>query len=143
MGGNDEPQACQRQETLVTEIMSTPEEGDGEPPSKDEKTWGMLCHLAALAGFIGIPFGTIIGPLVVWLVKKNEMLFVDEQGKEALNFQITMASATMVLAMITCSSGGIGAIAVLAVNVIFVTIASIKASGGEHYRYPMTVRLIK
>ncbi|MDP6152121.1 MAG: DUF4870 domain-containing protein [Phycisphaeraceae bacterium] len=143
MGGNDEPQACQRQETLVTEIMSTPEEGDGEPPSKDEKTWGMLCHLAALAGFIGIPFGTIIGPLVVWLVKKNEMLFVDEQGKEALNFQITMASATMVLAMITCSSGGIGAIAVLAVNVIFVIIASIKASGGEHYRYPMTVRLIK
>ena len=143
MGGNDEPQACQRQETLVTEIMSTPEEGDGEPPSKDEKTWGMLCHLAALAGFIGIPFGTIIGPLVVWLVKKNEMLFVDEQGKEALNFQITMASATMVLAMITCSSGGVGAIAVLAVNVIFVIIASIKASGGEHYRYPMTVRLIK
>ncbi len=143
MGGNDEPQACQRQETLVTEIMSTPEEGDGEPPSKDEKTWGMLCHLAALAGFIGIPFDTIIGPLVVWLVKKNEMLFVDEQGKEALNFQITMASATMVLAMITCSSGGIGAIAVLAVNVIFVIIASIKASGGEHYRYPMTVRLIK
>lgn len=143
MGGNDEPQACQHQETLVTEIMSTPEEGGGEPPSKDEKTWGMLCHLAALAGFIGIPFGTIIGPLVVWLVKKNEMLFVDEQGKEALNFQITMASATMVLAMITCSSGGIGAIAVLAVDVIFVIIASIKASGGEHYRYPMTVRLIK
>ena len=143
MGGNDEPQACQRQETLVTEIMSTPEEGDGEPPSKDEKTWGMLCHLAALAGFIGIPFGTIIGPLVVWLVKKNKMPFVDDQGKEALNFQITMTSAAIVLAVIMRLFGGIGAIAVLAVNVIFVIIASIKASGGEHYRYPMTVRLIK
>ena len=71
MGGNDEPQAYQRQETPMTGIVSTPEEGDGEPPSKNEKTWGMLCHLAALAGFIGIPLGTIIGPLVVWLVKKK------------------------------------------------------------------------
>ena len=103
----------------------------------------MLCHLAALAGFIGIPLGTIIGPLVVWLVKKNEMPFVDEQGKEALNFQITMTSAAIVLAVIMRLFGGIGAIAVLAVNVIFVIIASIKARGGEHYRYPMTVRLIK
>lgn len=143
MGGNDEPQACQRQETPMTGIMSTPEEGGGEPLSKDEKTWGMLCHLAALAGFIGIPLGTIIGPLVVWLVKKNEMPFVDEQGKEALNFQITMTSAAIVLAVIMRLFGGIGAIAVLAVDVIFVIIASIKASGGEHYRYPMTVRLIK
>ena len=50
-----------------------------EPLSKDEKTWAMLCHLSAVAGFV-IPFGSILGPLVVWLIKKDEMPFVDLHG---------------------------------------------------------------
>ena len=59
------------------------------PLSQDERTWGMLCHLSAFAGYV-FPFGGIVGPLVVWLIKKDEMPFVDDQGKEALNFQISV-----------------------------------------------------
>ena len=54
-----------------------------------EKQWGMFTHLAALAVFIGIPFGSIIGPLIIYLIKKDEYEFVNDQGKEVLNFQIT------------------------------------------------------
>ena len=53
---------------------------------KDSRMWGMLCHLAALAMFTGIPLGNVIGPLVVWLIQKDKSPFVDEQGKEVLNF---------------------------------------------------------
>ena len=58
--------------------------------TQEQKTWGMIAHLSALVGLI-IPFGNILGPLVVWLVKKDTMPFVDDQGKEALNFNITLA----------------------------------------------------
>lgn len=66
-----------------------------EAISKEERTWGMVCHLAALAGYL-FPFGNIIGPLIVWLIKKEEMPFVADQGKESLNFQITMAILTAI-----------------------------------------------
>ena len=64
--------------------------------SKDEKMWGMFCHLSALAGYIGIPFGNIIGPLIIWMVKKEQFKFVDDQGKESLNFQITITIAAFI-----------------------------------------------
>ncbi|MFP5304044.1 DUF4870 domain-containing protein, partial [Cobetia sp. SIMBA_158] len=57
--------------------------------------WAMLCHLSAFAGFI-VPFGSIIGPLIIWLIKKDEMQMVNEHGKKALNFQITMAIAYII-----------------------------------------------
>ena len=60
-----------------------------EITNKDERMWGMFCHLAALAGFI-IPFGNIIGPLIVWQIKKEEFPFVEDQGKESLKFQISI-----------------------------------------------------
>ena len=63
--------------------------------NKDDRTWAMLCHLSALAGFI-IPFGSVLGPLIIWLIKKDEMPIVDVHGKKALNFQITMAIAYFV-----------------------------------------------
>ena len=66
-----------------------------EPVNKDERMWAMLCHLSALAGFV-VPFGSIIGPLIVWLIKRDEMPVVDVHGKKALNFQITMAIAYVV-----------------------------------------------
>src|SRR5690242_11127927 len=75
---------------------------EGQPTlSSDERNWAMFCHLAGLAGFLPvIPFlGNVIGPLVLWLVKREQYPFVDDQGKEALNFQITMLIAT-ILAML-------------------------------------------
>ena len=111
---------------------------------KQDKTWGMLCHLTALSLFIGIPFGNIIGPLVVWLVKKDEYPFVDEQGKESLNFQISMtiyAIVSLLLCMIVIGFFLLAAIVV--VEFVLVIMASVKASNGESYTYPITIRFFK
>jgi uncharacterized protein len=74
--------------------------------SSDERQWAMFAHLAALAGFV-IPFGNLIGPLIVWQIKKNEMPFVDDQGKEALNFQITVCLAVLVCILLMVVIGAL------------------------------------
>jgi len=110
--------------------------------SKDEKMWGMLCHLSALAGFV-IPFGNIIGPLVVWMLKKDEFPHVDDQGKEALNFQISMTIYFIVGAILILVAIGIVILPILGIFwLIMIVIASIKANDGEKYRYPFTIRLV-
>lgn len=111
--------------------------------NKDARLWGMLCHLAALAGFV-IPFGFIIGPLVVWLIKKNEFPFVDDQGKESLNFQINVILALIVSAVLILVLIGMWLIPAVAItSLIFVIIASVKANDGIRYRYPVCIRFIK
>jgi uncharacterized Tic20 family protein len=105
--------------------------------------WAMLCHLSALSGFI-IPFGSLIGPLVVWQIKKNQYPIVDDQGKEALNFQITITLAAIVSAILIVVLVGIALlIAVAIASLVFTIIAAIKANNGETYRYPFCLRLIK
>ena len=116
--------------------------GGGE--SKDARLWGMLCHLTALSGFIGIPFGNVIGPLVIWMIKKGEFPFVDDQGKEALNFQITMCIAGIICAaLIFVVIGFVLLPILLIVDLALTIIAAIKANNGERYRYPFAIRLIK
>ena len=111
--------------------------------SAEEKTWGMLAHLSSLATFI-IPLGNVLGPLVVWLVKKDTMPFVADQGKEALNFNITMALAAIVSCILMIVLIGFLLIAVVAVTWLVLTIlACIEANKGVAYRYPFTLRLIK
>lgn len=110
--------------------------------SAEEKTWGMLAHLSSLAGFI-IPFGNVIGPLVVWLIKKDTMPFVADQGKEALNFNITVAIAAVISAILMFVVIGFLLLAVVAVGWLVLTIlACIEANKGVAYRYPFTLRLI-
>lgn len=117
--------------------------GGPEARNAEERQWGMFAHLSALAGLI-IPFGTLLGPLIVWQLKKNEMPFVDDQGKEALNFQITVA-----IALIACMALMVVLIGFLLLPVVgigalvFTIIAGIKANEGRPYRYPFTLRLIK
>lgn len=131
----------------MTETPHDPTDADahGQPPApeataptKDERNLAMLSHL------LGIVLG-VIGPLIIWLIKKDESPFVDDQGKEALNFQITvliaMAGVT-VIAIITCGFGALLAPPVMVVDLVFCIIAALKASGGQHYRYPITTRLI-
>jgi len=114
-------------------------------PDKEERTWGMFCHLVVFLGFIfPIPFVTIIGPLVIWLIKRDEMPFVDDQGKESLNFQITMTLALIVSALlIFVLIGFVLIVVVLVFQFIVVIIASIKANEGVYYRYPLSFRFIK
>lgn len=113
------------------------------PVSNEERTMGMLCHLLALSGFI-IPFGMIIGPLVIWLIKKDQSPFVNDQGKEALNFNISIVIYSIV-ATILCLIfiGFLLLFAILIVWLIFVIMASVKANEGKIYRYPLTIRFIK
>lgn len=112
-------------------------------PSADECTWGMVAHLAALAGFV-IPFGSVLGPLVVWLIKKDTMPLVDDQGKEALNFQITMLIGFIICLVLAFVVVGIflGLLLGLA-DLVMVIMAAVKAQKGEKYRYPFAIRLIK
>jgi uncharacterized Tic20 family protein len=107
-----------------------------------ERNWGMAAHLSALAGYV-IPFGNIIGPLVVWLVKKDEMPFVNSQAKEALNFQITVAIGALICVVLMLLIIGFFLLWALAiVNLVFIVIAAVQASKGVDYRYPFVLRLI-
>ena len=116
----------------------------GVAVSKDERLWGMLTHLTALSGLIGVPLGNIIGPLIIWLIKKNEMPFVDDQGKEALNFQITMTIIAAVCFLLVFVLIGIPMLIVVYIaDFVLTIIGSIKANDGVAYRYPFTWRLIK
>jgi len=125
-----------------------PESPPPQPPpapvagSNDERMWAMFAHLSALSGFI-IPFGSILGPLIIWQIKKNEYALVDDQGKEALNFQITMAIAFLVCCILVFILIGIVLIWVVGLfDLVMTVIAAIKANNGERYRYPFTLRLV-
>ncbi len=111
----------------------------GREANPQARTWAMLCHLAGLAWILPITpaFGSVLGPLIVWLIKKNDYPFVDEQGKEALNFQITMLIYCAVAALLMLMCIGFFLLpAVIVVEVVFTVIAAIRANDGDHYRYP-------
>jgi len=111
--------------------------------TQEEKTWGMIAHLSALAGFV-IPFGNLIGPLIVWLIKKDTMPFVDDQGKESLNFQITVTIAAIICGILVFVLIGIPLLFAVGIAALVLTImAGIKANEGASYRYPFAIRLIK
>ena len=111
--------------------------------SKEERTWGMLCHLSAFAFFF-FPMGHIVGPLVVWLIKKDEMPFVNEQGKESLNFQISITIYSIVAAILIILLIGIPLLVAIGVfSFVMVIIASVKANEGISYLYPLNIRVIK
>jgi uncharacterized Tic20 family protein len=109
----------------------------------DETMWAMFCHLGGLFGFV-FPFGNILAPLVIWLVHRDKYPLVDDQGKEAVNFQISLsiyliASALMVLIVI-----GLFLFIALLVFALVVTVsAAIQASKGGKYRYPFAIRFIQ
>ena len=114
-----------------------------EEPTKDERMWGMFCHLIAFSGYL-IPFGSVLGPLIIWLIKKDEMPFVDDQGKESLNFQLTMLIAVIISAILMLVFIGFLLLGVLIIfQIVVVIVASIKANDGIKYRYPYTIRFIK
>jgi uncharacterized Tic20 family protein len=111
---------------------------------KQAHTWGMLCHLTSLSAYVGIPFGHIVGPLVIWLIKKDELSFVDDQGKESLNFEISMSLYGIISGLLCfVLIGFVLIVALLVTHVVLVILATVKASAGERYRYPLTIRLIK
>ena len=124
-------------------------------PGAEERQWAMFAHLSALLGGLltsgwGGSIGFFIGPLIIWLMKKDTMPFVNEQAKEALNFAITVSLACLVLVVLTIMSFGIGALLTIPLMMligiaalVFFIIAGVKANQGTHYRYPVSLRLVK
>lgn len=117
------------------------------------RSWEVLCHLSSLVGiffgFFSIPFINILGPLIIWLAKKNESLGVDAHGKEALNFQISYTLYGIVgvvglfvtiigILLIPFFTAGL-----LVLMIVLTLIAAVKASNGQLYRYPLTIRFLK
>ena len=112
--------------------------------NKDAKTFGMLCHLLALVGLLGVPFGNVLGPFVMWLLKKNDYAFVDDQGKESMNFQITVMIGVLICLPTMLIFIGFALLPALIIfDVVMVIMATMKANEGEKYRYPVCIRFIK
>ena len=112
--------------------------------SRDVRTWNVLCHATALAGFFVPWAGHILGPLIVWLAKRGDSPEIDEHGKESLNFQISMLIYNVIAGILCLVLIGFIILAILHIlNLVLVIVASIQASEGKFYRYPLTIRLIK
>ena len=122
--------------------------------SGEERQWAMFAHLSALVGGLLTSaaggWGCFAGPLIIWLMKKEAMPFVDDQGKEALNFNITVGIVFLALLLLSIMTFGIGLIIAIpgwiivgVAWLVFTIIAAIKANEGVAYRYPLTLRLIK
>jgi len=130
------------------------------------RTWAMLCHLSALAGLIFGWLGNILGPLIVWQIKKNELPEIEPYGKEALNFQLTILIINVIASIAFIGSigaafgfrhmwrspffllsGGFGlGIIIVIINLaalILAVVAGLKANNGEFYKYPFAIRFIK
>jgi uncharacterized Tic20 family protein len=108
------------------------------------RTWAAFIHASALLGVLFHFPGHLLGPLILWLVKRDSSPELDAHGKEAVNFQISMLIYNAVAAVFCLILVGFVFLAILWVlNAIFAIIAAIKASDGEFYRYPMTIRFIQ
>ena len=122
---------------------STAVPGEPQPPqpkpevSQNAKNLAMLCHLLGL-------ITNFLGPLILWLLKKEDDAFIDSNGKEALNFQLTIMFAMIAAGILTFLC--IGALlmpVIMVLDIVFSIIACVKASNGEDYRYPLCIRLVK
>lgn len=108
------------------------------------RTWCILSHASALLGLFFHFLGHICGPLVVWVLKRSEAPEIDAHGKESLNFQLSMLIYDAVAFILCFVLIGIPILILLWVlNTVFVIVASIKASEGQLFRYPFTIRFIK
>ena len=104
----------------------------------DQRLWATISH-------IGPIIVSFLAPLIIWLVFKGRGQFLEEQAKEALNFQITLAIAAIAVSIITAITLGIGGILYLAflAALVFMIMGAIAANKGEAYRYPLNWRIIK
>jgi len=134
---NEQPD--QPEQPASPKPAESPMPGSPDAPSKDAKTLALLAHM------LGIVSG-FVGPLIIWLIKKDDEDFVDDQGKEALNFQITVMIIGVALFVLTCLTLGMAAplVGILGlVDLIFCILAGVAAGEGKRYRYPWALRLIK
>ena len=107
------------------------------------RTTAVAAHLSTLVGLV-VPFGSVIGPLAVWLTRRDRDPFIDQNGREALNFGISIAIYGAVVLVAALMLVGIPFLIVGVVAwVVLASLAAVKASQGQSYRYPLTMRLVR
>ena len=110
---------------------------------KDSLNWAMICHLAGLTAYVGIPFGNVIAPVIIWLLKKDSSPVVMAEGREAVNFNISFTLYALLVALTCYILVGYALLpALLIVHIVLVVRAALKANKGESVRYPFTLRFI-
>ena len=118
-------------------------DGSPAPANKDDNMLGVVCHLLALAGF-AVPLGNILGPIILWLVKRYESPYLDAVGKEVVNFNISWSIYILVAAFsILMVIGFLLLPLVSLVWLILVILGAVSASSGKFHRFPLTIRFIK
>ncbi len=111
---------------------------------EEVRNWAMACHLFALVGMLGNGIGYLFGPLITWLIKRNDHPFIDEHGKEAVNFQLTMFLALLCCVPLVFIIIGIPMMILIGlIMTILPIVAGIKAANGEHYQYPLSFRFLQ
>jgi uncharacterized Tic20 family protein len=113
------------------------------PGGASEQQWIVFLHLSAFAGIVLPSFGHILGPLIIWLIKKPESPAIDVAGRNVLNFQISWTIYGIIagLSFFFC----VGAFlfpAVVVAWLIFTIIGAVKASNGETYKFPLTIKML-
>jgi uncharacterized Tic20 family protein len=122
---------------------NTPSNASGSL-SQDDRNWGMIGHLSALAAFIAPFLGGVLGPLIVYLVKRDQSAFAADAAKEALNFNITVAIGYAICGCLAIVFIGIPLLIALWIAwLVLVIVAGVRASEGVQYRYPATIRFVK
>jgi len=115
----------------------------GKGPGSEERNWAVACHLSAFAGYF-IPFGHLLGPFAVWWFKRQQFPFVDDQGREILNFQLSVTLYLAIAGLLTFIVIGIPLLVLVSLfDFVMIILAAIKARNGERYRYPLNIRFFK
>jgi uncharacterized protein len=116
----------------------------------EENTWGMICHLAAMGMYVFPTFGNLIGTLIAWMVFRDRSSFADDQGKESLNFQLSLTLYSAIGIAFCIMTFGLGLLVVIPMfgimsilQIVFIIVAALEANKGVLYRYPATIRFIK
>ncbi|MFC1635311.1 DUF4870 domain-containing protein [Planctomycetota bacterium] len=138
--GNENPQAPENagaEQTDQPGVDAQPVGAEQATISKDDTNMAMLCHILAI-------FTGFLGPLIIWLIKKDESPFVDRHGREALNFQLTVLIAWVASGLLAFVCIGFILMPVIGiVDLVFCILAAVKSSRGEEYRYPINIRFVK
>jgi len=141
-GGVPEPSRWYITHCGMSDMTDNP--ASGVVPTENERTWGMLAHLAALAGLAVPLVGCIVGPLAVYLSRRDQSEFVTAHAREALNFNITVVIGAVVCSLLMLVFVGfILGTALFIAWLVLTLIAAIRASEGHLYRYPLSLRFVK
>ncbi len=118
------------------------ERGAVVEPDSEARNFALFAHLSGFAAYV-FPFGGVIAAMIIWMVKRDAHPYVDDQGKEALNFQISVSIYTIVSALLILIVVGIVLLPmVMLFHIVMMIVAAIKAGKGEPFRYPLTLRLV-